>query len=385
MSRRPPPTPAIEEVARVAERLAVLLSAGVSPVSAWDYLIPPGPSGLVPPTARSFESAEPAGWDAPPAVPGAGMPSPGFSPSPEVRARPRRRRRRSLRYPWRRRPDTRDSRALLQAASVAAHAGGSVADAISAEAALLAPQAGDAWRALAAAWDVATQAGAPLAACLRDLAGAFRDLGQLHRDLDVALTGPRATARMVLVLPVVALLFGTVLGFDTLHTLFLTVPGLACLTVGCLLMLAAARWNRRLVAAAGSQGPAPGLELDLTAIGMAGGGSLARARATARRSAERFGLRSTGGTDSPTESPADAIIDRVLDLSARAGVPAGELLRSEAAQARRDARTAGRQRAETLAVSLMIPLGVCVLPAFMLVGVAPLLLSVLSSTLGGFS
>ena len=127
-------------------------------------------------------------------------------------------------------------------------------------------------------------------------------------------------------------------------------------------------------------GPAPGLELELTAIGMTGGGSLDGARRTARQGAERFGLRGAGAGDTAT----DAVIDRVLALSARAGVPAAELLRSEAEQLRRDARTSGRQRAETLAVTLMLPLGVCVLPAFMLVGVAPLLLSVLSATLSTF-
>ncbi|TFD83883.1 hypothetical protein E3T61_20235, partial [Cryobacterium lactosi] len=41
---RPPQILPIEEVARVAERLAVLLAAGVSPVSVWDYLLPAGPS-----------------------------------------------------------------------------------------------------------------------------------------------------------------------------------------------------------------------------------------------------------------------------------------------------------------------------------------------------
>lgn len=335
MSRRGAAPPPIDEVARIAERLAVLLSAGLSPVSAWDYLVPPA-AEAAPPRRRG-----PGRVGVPVGVP--------------------------------------DHRELLLAAARAAHAGDSVADAIAATA----PgsgQLGDAWRALAAAWDVATQAGAPLSGCLCDLAAAFRDLGQLHRDLTVALTGPRATARMVLVLPLVALLFGALLGFDTLHTLLFTGPGLACLATGSLLMLVAARWNRRLVASALVQGAAPGLELDLTAIGMAGGGSLDRARDTARRSAERFGLRPPG----PARTPADAVIDRVLDLSARAGVPAGDLLRSEADQARRDARSAGHQRAETLAVTLMIPLGVCVLPAFMLVGVAPLLLSVLSSTLSSF-
>jgi tight adherence protein B len=202
----------------------------------------------------------------------------------------------------------------------------------------------------------------------------------LHRDLTVALTGPRATARLVMVLPLVALLFGTLMGFDTLRTLFLTGPGLVCLAAGSALMFTAARWNRRLVRRASAGGPAPGLELDLTAIGMTGGGSLDGARRTARASAERFGLRGPGASDAAT----DAVIDRVLGLSARAGVPAAELLRSEAEQLRRDARTGGRQRAENLAVTLMLPLGVCVLPAFMLVGVAPLLISVLSATLRTF-
>jgi len=37
-------------------------------------------------------------------------------------------------------------------------------------------------------------------------------------------------------------------------------------------------------------------------------------------------------------------------------------------------------RAAKLSSSLLIPLGVCTLPAFLLLGVAPLILSVLSST-----
>ncbi|TFB48390.1 type II secretion system F family protein, partial [Cryobacterium tagatosivorans] len=255
--------------------------------------------------------------------------------------------------------------------------GDSIADAVAEEARALGGQAGDAWLGLAAAWGVATQAGAPLAACLRELAASFRDVGQVHRDLAVALAGPKATARMVMGLPLVGILFGSVLGFNTVQTLFLTVPGLVCLATGTLLMLAGARWNGRLVRSARARDPTPGLALDLTAIGMTGGGSVERARTLVRSVTERYGVCGAEGGSEPA-------IDRVLALSARAGVPAAELLRSEADQLRRDARSEGQRAAATLSVTLMIPLGVCVLPAFMLVCVLPLLLAVLSSTLRSF-
>jgi tight adherence protein B len=111
------------------------------------------------------------------------------------------------------------------------------------------------------------------------------------------------------------------------------------------------------------------------AIAMSGGGSIDRSRALVRAAAEQYDIASPD---------ADDPVDRVLDLSMRAGVPAAELLRSEAEQLRRDARSAGQRRAATLSVTLMLPLGLCVLPAFMLVGVVPLLISVLSSTLTTF-
>ncbi|TFD72026.1 type II secretion system F family protein, partial [Cryobacterium fucosi] len=236
-------------------------------------------------------------------------------------------------------------------------------------------QVGDAWLGLAAAWLVATQAGAPLAACLRDLAASFREVGRLHADLAVALAGPAATARMVMFLPAIGLLFGSLMGFNTLRMLFLTVPGWICLVVGVALMFAADRWNRHLMRAARARDPTPGLEFDLMAIAMAGGGSLGRARALVDDAVDRFALHRGDST---------AAIGQVLELSVRAGVPAAELLRAEAEQLRRDARAEGQRRAATLGVTLMIPLGVCVLPAFMLVGVVPLLMTVLSSTLTTF-
>ncbi len=228
-----------------------------------------------------------------------------------------------------------------------------------------------AWRGLAAAWAVATDAGAPLATSLSSYAAALRSLAQAQRDVRVALAGPVATARIVMALPAVGVLFGLALGFNTLGTLFTTVPGWVCLIAGSLLIFAAARWNRRLVASAQPKDATPGLDLELMAIAVSGGGSLDRAVVAVRAACQQFGIRVGGFED-------------VLELSRRAGVPAGELLRAEADELRRDARATAEEKAAALSVRLMLPLGLCVLPAFMALGVVPLLITVISSTVGSF-
>lgn len=106
---------------------------------------------------------------------------------------------------------------------------------------------------------------------------------------------------------------------------------------------------------------------ELVAVALAGGASIERALTLVADS----GAARHGGDDR---------IRAVLDLSRAAGVPAGELLRAFAAQERHTARIHGRLRASRLSTQLLIPLGVCTLPAFLLLGVAPLLLSVLGST-----
>jgi tight adherence protein B len=231
-----------------------------------------------------------------------------------------------------------------------------------------------AWRGLAAAWWVAADVGAPLAPSLRDFAGSLRSLSEAQREIAVALSAPVATARLVMALPAVGLLFGFFLGFDTVGVLFTTVPGLVCLALGIVLMLAAVAWNRRLVAAAQPRDLTPGLRFELTAIAVSGGGALDRAVASVAEALRRCGLE--GMRD-------DAAVESILDLSRRAGVPAAELLRGEAEEARRSARAEAAAHASVLAVRLMLPLGLCVLPAFMLLGVAPLLIAVITSTVSG--
>ena len=298
----------VEAVASVVQRLAVMLGAGVAPTNAWSYL-----------------------------------------------------------------RDARDpSDQIVGAVARSVAAGGSIPEAImSAMSSTEAAQAGSAWRAVAASWFVANESGAPLASSLRETADTLRQLGQLHRDVDAALAGPRSTARFVGVMPVLGLLFGALLGFDTIAVLFGTPLGVGCLVAGALLTVAAARWTSRLVARARPAESSPGLTAQLVAIGLAGGGSLARARDLATEALTRHDL---GESDDAQR------IDRVLELSRAAGVPAAELLQSEARQIGREATSRAQSRAAALGTTLMIPLGVCVLPAFMLLGVAPMMIAIFSST-----
>jgi len=237
----------------------------------------------------------------------------------------------------------------------------------------LAPLDRQAWNSLAAAWFVAGEVGAPLAGALRNHARALRMLVHVQREVATALAAPVATARMVLALPSVGLIFGTLLGFDTLGVLVGTPIGWGCVAVGGGLIVVAVRWNRRLVRSAMPTRAAPGLECELMAVAVSGGGSLVQARTTVASALERFGLPRDGDR-----------LEDVLQLSHEAGVPAAELLRAEADELRRAADADARAGAAALSVQLMLPLGLCVLPAFMVLGVLPLMVAVISSTVAGF-
>jgi tight adherence protein B len=231
------------------------------------------------------------------------------------------------------------------------------------------PAERDAWAALAASWAVATESGTPLAPTLRRFAEVLWSLEQGQRDVEVALASPVATARIVLALPAVGLVFGVLLGFDALRILVATPAGWGCLVAGGLLVVVGVRWNRRLIRAARTVDATPGLALELLAIAVSGGASLDGAR----QSVDRILLEAE-------LAPLGTSADPVLAFSRAAGVPAAALLQSEAEERRRAARADGQRRAVELGTRLLLPLGVCILPAFIALGVAPIVLSIVSST-----
>ena len=313
--RRAPPTPA----ATVVERLAVLLAAGVAPASAWLHVGDGEPEGPV--RAVTTHVGRSATLGVPVSV--------------------------SLRQALSHDPFSATTDGRRHATE---------------------------WHQVACAWHVAERSGAPLADCLVTFVAALREADAARREVEVALSGPRSTGRIVLALPPVGLLFSLGLGFDTAAVLFGSPVGWGCLVVGVGLVAAARAWNARLVRSAVPGASVPGLRLELLAVAVSGGGSW-QAGLELVDEACRAHLEDAGADDVHDDDGRS-----VLDLSRRAGAPAGALLRAAAAERRLEATTAARSAAARLGSTLMLPLGVCVLPAFLVVGVVPLVVSLVSST-----
>jgi tight adherence protein B len=225
------------------------------------------------------------------------------------------------------------------------------------------------WACVAAAWRVATESGAPLAATLARLGDVLVATDDARREVAIELAGPLATSRIVLALPALGLCGGALLGVDTLGVLATTPPGWFCLVAGGGLLLVARRWMRRLVTRAREADPTPGLGCELVAVAVSGGSSASTALSRVASALDEAGL------------PTDDAAAPAIEFAQRAGVPVAALLRAEAREARRDAQAAVRMRIAALGTRLLLPLGLCVLPAFVALGVAPLLLAMIGSTL----
>lgn len=227
-----------------------------------------------------------------------------------------------------------------------------------------------AWEDVSAVMDVAGQSGAPVAPTLQTLAAALRRTAAGERAVRVALAGPRTSANVVLALPLLGVVLAPLWGVDTLGVLVGSPFGWVCLAVACCLVVIGRAWSRRLVAALEPDGHVVGALLDAWAVALAGGGSWNGAGDLVHAA---MAHRAPG----PDER---ARLAETLALADRAGVPAAALLRNAAEDLRDDVAAASLAAAERLGVRLVLPLGLCVLPAFVVVGVVPVVVGLLSST-----
>lgn len=108
----------------------------------------------------------------------------------------------------------------------------------------------DGLRVVGAAWEVAGHAGAALGVVLDRVAAGMRSDEEARAEVVAALGPPRATAKMLAVLPVFGLGLGVSMGARPVQFLLRTGAGLLCLTLGVCLALLGVWWVERLASAA---------------------------------------------------------------------------------------------------------------------------------------
>ncbi len=140
--------------------------------------------------------------------------------------------------------DPADLAELLRPALAVAHSGGDVAQELRRVAGL--PGA-EGLGAVAACWEATQATGSGLSTALGRVGEALRAELEHRRDIETELAGPRASARLLVLLPAVGVLLGLGLGVDPLGWLLGTVPGRIVAAVGVGLDLLGAWWVARLV------------------------------------------------------------------------------------------------------------------------------------------
>ena len=226
----------------------------------------------------------------------------------------------------------------------------------------------EAWRTLGAAWGVARESGAPLAPTLHALALSLTDRDHTMREVRATLAGPRATMRLVMGLPLVGLGAGLITGVNGFPVLFGTPLGLSALA-GAGVLMGVAGWWMSILQRDALVRPDPGeISLELFAIATAGGALPEAAWERVQTALVSFDLPGSESTE----------VRALSELSRRVGVPVSALARQHSGLMRQRWRTDALERINRLGVQVVIPLGVLVLPAFVLVAVIPLGLAIWS-------
>jgi tight adherence protein B len=221
---------------------------------------------------------------------------------------------------------------------------------------------------------VARVTGAPLAPTLEALAEACDQLAEQSDRVTESLAAPRMARRIILALPAVAIPLTAAMGFDVVGVLLGSPLGWGLIVVAAALTWVGARWSTRLVEVATRMPRAPGLYARLIAVALSAGVGVTRARAVTRAALL------DGGLLFLIDDQEAVAAEVAIASSARLGIPLVRLMRALDRDQVEQVTLASNVRARQLGEKLLVPLGMCTLPAFLLLGVVPAMVSVVFST-----
>jgi tight adherence protein B len=224
-------------------------------------------------------------------------------------------------------------------------------------------------RAFAIAWQVCVNLGAPVAHVCEVFGEAFSEFGRIERDVETAVAGPKFASRIMLTLPAVGVLLAAALGLNAIEFLLSTALGWICLSGGVGLLGLALWWSRQLIAGVHLRDAPLGVVPLVTSAALRAGIGMRTASDALDSACDKAGLLRFA-----------PVGDRELQLASAWGIPLADvvLVSARLDRAREMARV--RSRAQELSERLLVPLGACVLPAFILLSVVPIVVQLIGST-----
>lgn len=247
---------------------------------------------------------------------------------------------------------------------------------------------------VAAACRLTHQIGAPLAEILESVLDTIDETEAAQRSRAVARAGPELTARLLTALPLVGVLAATGFGIDVLELWMSGGPATFAAVIGVALWVAGHTWSNRLIrqaSASAYQTVDPAVMLDLLVASLRAGASIPRSlqalgKACKEPAFERCAtLLCVGAPFEALEKQCET--SQQLDLIAALkpawtfGASPTPLLRLSGTRIRASRSTKAQEEAERLAIRLVIPLGICLLPAFVAIGVVPIISTITLPTL----
>lgn len=240
-------------------------------------------------------------------------------------------------------------------------------------------------RAVVAACCFTHHLGAPLAQVLERVADGIDESGAAEDARRIAGQGPRTSTRVLTGLPLLGIVGGELLGASPLERFTDGGVGSLCLAVGVACLLAGHLVARSMVrrARGGDDEVDPAMLCDLAVAGLESGAAVpsvlaALGAATGVPELARIGRELVlGASWSTAWDPMPACAPLIADALEPAwcdGASPVPLLERAATQVRARRVADARARAEQLGVRLVVPLGVFLLPAFVALGVVPVLL-----------
>ncbi len=197
--------------------------------------------------------------------------------------------------------------------------------------------------------DVTKRAGGPIAQTLDRLARVVNTRDQAQNELALAVAGPKASSRLVMSLPVLVFLGAGISGIPIIRVLLSPSIVWLSLLLGLGMFWMGLRWTNRILRQAEPTKTDPGIELEAISIAVQAGLPIAAAVTLVP------GIQTS----------------ELQDFGDGSGMALCQLITDRADTKRVDQFNADRMKIQKASVAVLWPLGLTVLPAFVLIAIVP--------------